>query len=90
MHLSTDWLESIYLRDIEKKRYTNFTEPGVDHSPLLREIDDMFDKLEAQEKYTILSLVFFRLPNFLMLTAIGFATYLYYQLHKYKFKERFE
>lgn len=85
-HYSTDKLESLFMRDIDKRRKyflehpmsaTATTEDGSEVD--LAEIDAVFDQIEKDEKRSLFSILLY-LHNIGMIGVIAFAGYVYNQM----------
>ena len=85
LHSTTDKLEELYERDIkQREEYYIKTHVKGDHSSVdanevqidLKEIDEIFDKLESQEQ----KMAILNLGNIFLLCVLGLIGYIYWQL----------
>ena len=85
-HTSTDSLEQLYNRDIEKRqKYNEDHQVTKDHSNQLigdvsvdlSDLDTIFDQLEKDEKKNTLQILFYA-HNLLLMSVIGFSGYIFY------------
>ena len=95
-HDSTDKLEAIYLRDIEKKKQlyqnslSNALVTTIDNSIIdLSSIDSIFDSIESSEHRSLLSILFYG-HNLLMLGVIAFSGFVWTQMGQLGAKKRFD
>ena len=87
-HTSTDTLEQLYYRDIQKRqKYYEEHHVTKDHSNQLigdvsvdlSEIDRIFDKLEKEEQRSPIQILCY-VHNLLLMGVIGFSAYIFIQL----------
>jgi len=83
-HESTDKLEKLYLKDIEKRKKYFHEHERLQHDAEgpdldLSSIDEIFDDIEAQENIPPM-MILFKIPNLLMLGVIFMCSMLYMQL----------
>lgn len=85
-HFSTDKLEALFVRDIEKRKKYFQEHPiatgtmMVDGEQIdLSEIDKIFDQIENEEKRSTLSILMY-LHNLGMIGVIGLSAYVFKQL----------
>ena len=95
-HDSTDKLEAIYLRDIEKKKQlyqnslSNALVTTIDNSIIdLSSIDSIFDSIESSEHRSLFSILFYG-HNLLMLGVIAFSGFVWTQMGQLGAKKRFD
>lgn len=85
-HDSTDKLEAIYVRDIDKKKQlyqnslSNALVTTIDHNTIdLSSIDTIFDSIENEEHRGMISILFYG-HNLLMLGVIAFSGFVWTQM----------
>lgn len=96
-HETSDKLEKLYLRDIQKRKEYyqehDTVNKALDYEkgalPNLAQVNKVYDDIVAEESSTVVSLLF-RVPNLLMLAVIGLCFVLQFQLTKFGNKNRLD
>jgi hypothetical protein len=90
LHDSTDKLERLYERDISKRKSV-FHGPGeTDDSIIdLAEVERIFDAIEAEERRSIIRILFYP-HNLLLIGVVAFCGYILTQVTKLGSKSRFD